>query len=274
MTLPNYQGGGVMASTRLPAEDVFWVPGFSTGGIWGECLPVLHREAIGLGMAGELFIAAFFGRGLTAGGVLEHPKTLSKEAQARLRTAVDKQVGGIDRAHRLLILEEGMKWNQTTIDPEKAQLLGLRQFQIAEASRILQIPPHMLGSLDRATFNNVEQMSIEFVQNHVRPWVVRWEQRFNKQLFGRKEIGRLYVKANLNALMRGDMQARFTAYQMAIQARIMTPNEARELEDWNPGPADLDQFQVSPNLNPPKPKSPEPANAGGADGNEAGSTDS
>lgn len=199
VTLPRDRSGGVMGSTRLPSEEVLWVRGFSTGGIWGACLPALHREAIGLGLAGEMFIAGFFGRGLTAGGILEHPKTLSKEAQARLRTAVDKQVGGIDRAHRLLILEEGAKWVQTSIDPEKAQLLGLRQFQIAEASRILRIPPHMLADLSRATFSNIESQSIEFVQNHVRPWVVRWEQRLNKQLLGQK---RFTVHADLDALMR------------------------------------------------------------------------
>jgi HK97 family phage portal protein len=267
VTIPRDQTGGVMGSTLLPANEVLWVRGFSTGGIWGACLPEWHKEAIGLGLAGELFVASFFGRGLTAGGILEHPKTLSKEAQGRLREAINNQVGGLDRAHRLLILEEGSKWVQTSIDPEKAQLLGLRQFQIGEASRILRIPPHLLGDLERATFSNIEHQAIEFVQHHVRPWTIRWEQRFNKQLFGRKEKGRLYVKANLNAILRGDMQARFNAYQTAIRNRFMTPNEARELEDLNPGPAELDQFQVSPNLNAP----PDPAQAGGGtDGQNSG----
>ena len=267
VTQPRLDGQpGTDGAARLPADEVLWVRGFSTGGIWGACLPQWHREAIGLGLASELFIAGFFGRGLTAGGILEHPKTLSKEAQARLREGIDKQVGGIDRAHRLLILEEGAKWVQTTIDPEKAQVLGLRQFQVTEASRILRIPPHMLGSLERATFSNIEQQSIEFVQNHVRPWAVRWEQRLNKQLFGRKQLGRFHVQANLDALQRGDMQARFTAYQLGITSRVITPNEARAREGLSPGPADLDQFQVSPNLNPPK-----PASAGGApDGQDPG----
>jgi HK97 family phage portal protein len=267
VTLPAGQGGGVGGSTMLPAREVLWVRGFSTNGIYGASLPEWHREAIGLGLATELFIAGFFGRGLSAGGILEHPKTVSKEAQARIREAMDNQVGGLDRAHRLLILEEGMKWTQTTIDPQKAELLGLRQFQIAEASRILRIPPHMLGDLTRGTFSNNEQQAIEFVQNHVRPWTVRWEQRCNKQLFGRKEKGRLYVKANMNALARGDMQARFTAYQVGIASRVVTPNECRENEDLNPGPPDLDQFQVSPNLNPPKPAMP---GTGGPDGQDPG----
>jgi HK97 family phage portal protein len=267
VTIPRDKTGGVMGSTLLSADDVLWVRGFSTGGIWGVCLPEWHKEAIGLGLASEAYIAAFFGRGAHAGGIITHPKSLSKEAQARLREGINNQVGGLDRAHRTLILEEGATWVQTTIDPQKAEFLGLRQFQIAEASRILRIPPHMLGDLTRGTFSNNEQQAIEFVQNHVRPWVVRWEQRFNKQLFGRKEKGRLYVKANMNALARGDMQARFEAYAKGIASRIITPNEARENEDLNPGPPDLDLFQVTPNLNPPKPAG---AGTGGTDGQDPG----
>lgn len=271
VTLPNDEGGGLWGSTVLPQEEVLWVRGFGTGGRWGASLSQWHREAIGLGIATELFVAAFFGNGAHAGGVIEHPKILSKDAQKRLRDAIDNQVGGLSRAHRTLILEEGMKWNQTTIDPEKAQLLGLRQFQIAEASRILRIPPHLLGDLERAHFNNVEQLSIEFVQHHVRPWAVRWEQRFNKQLFGPKEKGRLHVKANLNAILRGDMETRFKAYQVAIASRIMTPNEVRDLEDLDPGPKDLDQFQVTPNLNPPpKPAGPDTGVTDGPDPGAAG----
>jgi HK97 family phage portal protein len=270
VTLPDYQGGGMMGYTLLPADEVLWVRGFSHRGILGELLPNLHREAIGLGLAGELFIAGFFGRGLAPTGILTKDGKLSMEAQSRLRKQVDEQVGGIDRAHRLLILEEGLKWTQTTISPEKAQLLGLRQFQITEASRILNIPPHMLGDLSRNTFSNNEQQALEFRQNHARPWVVRWEQRCSMQLFGRKEVGRLYVRADLDALDRGDVMARFTSYQMGIVNRVLTPNEARAKEGLNPGPADLDQFQVTPNLNPPKP--PKPADAGGVhDGEEPGS---
>lgn len=262
VTLPLDQLGGVAGSTRLPKEDVLWVRGFSTGGLMGASLPRWHREAIGLGLASELFISAFFGRGAHAGGILEHPKTLSKEAQGRLRDAMDNQVAGLSKAHRLLILEEGLKFTQTTVDPNKAQLLQLRQFQIGEASRILRIPPHLLGDLERATFSNIEQQAIEFVQNHVRPWVIRWEQRCNKQLFGRKEKGRVYVKANVNAILRGDMQARFQSYALGIANRIYTPNEVRALEDLNPGPPELDQFQVTPNLTPPKPAGAEPAQPG------------
>lgn len=272
VTIPRDEKGGVDGSAVLPPDEVLWLRGFSTGGIWGACLPAIHREAIGLGLAGEAFIAGFFGRGLTPGGILEYPGRISKDAQARLRAAMDKQVGGIDRAHRLLILEEGAKFVATSIDPEKAQLLGLRQFQVTEASRILRIPPHMLGDLSRGTFSNIEQQSLEFIRDHMRPWVVRWEQRINKQLFGRKEKGRVRARADLDALARGDVQARFAAYQIGINTRILTPNEARAREGLNPGPADLDEFQVTPNLNPPSaPKPPKPAPAGGEpDGQDPG----
>lgn len=250
VTLPRDEQGGVGGSVVLPPDEYLWVRGFSTGGLFGARLAQWHKEAIGLGLVTELYSAAFFGRGASAGGILSHPSRISKEAQARLREAIDHQVGGIDRAHRTLILEEAMEWKQTTVDPEKSQLLGLRKFQVSEASRILRIPAHMLGDLERATFSNIEHQAIEFVQHHVRPWAVRWEQRLNRSLFTRAEKQKLYVKADLNALLRGDMKSRFEAYQIGIQQGFLSRNEAREFEDMNPGPAELDTYLEPQNMAP------------------------
>lgn len=241
-------GGGY---TRLEADEVLVVRGFSTMGLIGERLSQLHKEAVGLGIATEIFASSFFGQGANLAGFLSHPGVLGDVAYERLKKQMEKRYEGLTNTHRVRLLEEGMTWHATGVDPEKAQLILGRKFQIAEASRILRIPPHLLYDLERATFSNIEHQSIEFVRDHVRPWVVRREQRINKQLFGRKERGRLFARANLESLLRGDMKSRFEAYAIAIQNRVMTPNEARELEDLNPGPAVLDEFQVTPNLRAP-----------------------
>lgn len=256
VALPAGEPGSVDGHTMIPARDMLWVRGFATQGLIGTQLATQHREAIGLAIATEVYCALFFGQGASAGGILSHPSRLSDVASKRLEAAMAKRAEGLSRAHKLLLLEEGMTFSQTTIDPEKAQLLGLRQFSVLEAARILEVPPHMLYDLGRATWSNIEQQSLEFIRDHVRPWVTRREQRYNVSLFGRKEIGRLYVKANLSALMRGDAKTTMETLTAGISARIYTPNEARELLEMNPGPPALDEFQVTANLRAP---SEEPA---------------
>lgn len=275
VALPRNDMGGVSGSVVLPADEVLLIRGWG-GGIIGRALPTLHKEALGLGLATELFSAGFFGRGAVASGVLEHPGELTEEAQQRIRTMYESQVGGIDRQHRLLILEEGMKWHQTTVDPDKAQLLGLRELQLDEAARMLRVPPHMLANLRRATFSNIEHQRIEFAEDTMRPWAVRWEQRMAMQLFGRKDRNRLFIKFNLDAILRGDLESRYRAYHVGRQAGILSANDAREREDMNPRTdpggdvyADL-PAGVPANLDPMKPREmmPAPTPAGGNNGKE------
>lgn len=226
--------GGVSGSAVLPAEEVLHVRGFSRYGLLGERISQVHREAIGLGLATEEYGVRFFGQGLSAGGVLEHPGTLSEEAQTRLRKAKENQVGGLSNAHRLLILEEGMKWSQTTVDPQKAQFLELRRFQVSEASRILRLPPHVLYDLERATFSNIEHQGIELVTYTMLPWVVRWEQRLEKHLISVKMRNQQFVKFNVSALLRGDTKSRYEAYAIAREKGWLSVNDIREFEDMNP----------------------------------------
>lgn len=266
--------GSVDGHLPIPARDMLVVRGFASRGLLGTQLATLHREAIGLAIATEVYCALFFGHGATAGGVLSTEKRLSDVAHARLQTMLSKRAEGLTRAHKLLLLEEGLQFTQMTIDPQKAQLLGLRNYSVLEAARIVEIPPHMLYQLERATFSNIEHQGLEYVRDHVRAWVTRREQRYNKQLFGRKERGRVYVKANLGALLRGDMKSTMDSLVAGITARIYTPNEARELLELNPGPKELDEFQITPNIRAPSeeptmPQEPPAPDKGGNDDDES-----
>lgn len=264
--LPNEPFGAQAVSVVLPAEEVLHIRGFSRYGIIGDRMSVTFREAIGLGLATELFGSLFFGQGANAGGFLEHPGTLTAEAQARLKKAKEDQIGGISRSHRLMVLEEGMKFNQTMIEPEKAQFLLTRQFQVIEAARILRIPPHMLYDLERGTFSNIEQQETEFVTFSLMPWLVRWEQRLRLQLLGLKDFGSTYFKFRVNALLRGDTSARGTFYQQGIQNGWFSQNDVRQLEDENPIDGG-DTYRVLSTLQPvttPKPDTGAGVAAGGA----------
>jgi len=225
-------GGGQFIS--LPPDDILHIRGPSRWGLLGERIAVVHREAIGLGLATEEFAARFIGSGMHAGGILEHPAKLSADAQERLRRSVDRQAGGLSAAHRTLILEEGMKWQATTVEPDKAQFLGVRAFQLGEAARILRIPPHLLYDLSRATFTNIEHQSIDVVVFTLLPWARRWEARLDKQLISDKMQRSTYTKFALEGLLRGDTQTRYAAYATARSSGWLSVNDIRELEDMNP----------------------------------------
>jgi HK97 family phage portal protein len=227
-------GYGAGSFTNLPADEVLHIRGFSRWGLLGKRIAFVHREAIGLGLATEEFAARFFGYGMHAGGILEHPAKLSKDAQERLRESFDRQAQGLSRSHRTLLLEEGMKWVSTMIEPEKAQFLGVRQFQVVEAARILRIPPHLLYELSRATFTNIEHQSIDVVVFTLLPWSRRWEARLDKQLISTKMRNSVYTKFALEGLLRGDTATRYEAYSKGRTTGWLSVNDIRELEDMNP----------------------------------------
>lgn len=234
ISLPSDGLGSLGGMVTLPADEVLHIRGFSRWGILGEQIASVHREAIGLGLATEEFAARFFGNGPNASGFLSHPGELSEDARNRLAKSIDAQVGGLSQAHRTLILEEGIEWKQTIVDPQKAQFLELRQFQVTEASRILRIPPHLLYDLNRATFTNIEHQGREVVTYTLLSWVRRWEGRLNKLLISDKMKNTFYTKFSLDAFLRGDTQTRYAAYASARQQGWLSVNDIRELEDMNP----------------------------------------
>ena len=266
--LPGEPFGTAGSSAVLQAEDVLHIRGWSRTGILGDRMAVTFREAIGLGLVTEMFGALFFGQGLNAGGFLEHPGRLSKEAQDRLIQAKTNQAAGIAKSHRLAILEEGMKFNQTTIEPEKAQFLGLRQFQLGEACRMLRMPPHVLYELSRATFSNIEHQGIELVTYSWLPRARRWESRMAMQLLGQKDFVNVQIKFNMRGLLRGDTTAETAAFTAGRQGGWLSPNDIREFMDLNPrkgGDIYLDEPAGAPAAKP------KPAADAGA--NDDGQTD-
>ena len=157
---------------------------------------------------------------------------------------------GSKNAQRLAILEEGMRYHQIGIPPEQAQFLESRKFQLNEIARIFRVPPHMIGDLDRSSFNNIEQQSLEFVKYTLNPWVIRWEQALKQALVPPSEKHTLDIKLNVDGLLRGDYSKRMAGYATARQNGWLSANEIRELENINPIPADEggDLYLVNGNM--------------------------
>lgn len=219
---------------QLPAYRVFHLYGLGTDGIKGKSPIRQHREAIGLAMATEQYGADWFGNGARPGGTLETDQILKdKDAIDRLRQSWQDFHGGKNK-HKVAVLEGGMKYKPITLPPEDSQFLETRKFQVAEIARIFRIPPHLLGDLDKATFSNIEQQSLEFVVHTLRPWLVRWEQAINSRLLTPNERKKYFAEHVVDALLRGDIKSRFESYQIARQNGWLSANDIRKLENMNP----------------------------------------
>ena len=220
------EGGQRMA---LATGDVFHVRGLTLNG-WLGISPIAYaREAIGLAMATERFGAMLFRNGAKMGGVLEHPGKISKEAADRLRSSFDEAHSG-ENAHRTAILEEGLKWSKVSMTADDSQFLETRKYQRSEIAAIFRVPPHMIGDLERATFSNIEQQSLEFVNFTLMPWLHRIEKAIRRDLLTPAERTRMMARFNVANLLRGDAAARAAYYQSGIQQGWMTRNEARHAE--------------------------------------------
>lgn len=220
---------------RVTADQILHLRGPSKDGLVGMSVVQTHREAIGLGLASEKFGAKFLSQGTHLKNTFTHPKTLSEPAFARLKKQLSDR-RGLDRAHRALILEEGMDVKELTMPLKDAQFLESREFQIREIARIFRIPPHMLAEMTRATFSNIEEQSLEFVVHCIRPWAVRMEQSFKRQLLPRRQWGRFYIEHNLDGLLRGDFKSRMEGYAIARQWGLMSADQVAALENWPPVP--------------------------------------
>ena len=234
----------------LPPSDVLHIPGLGFDGLVGYSPIAMAKNAIGLSIATEEYGAKFFANGAAPSGVLEHPGTIKDPS--RVREAWMSQFGGSANSGKVAVLEEGMKYTPISISPEQAQFLETRKFQINEIARIFRIPPHMVGDLEKSSFSNIEQQSLEFVKYTLDPWVIRWEQSIQRALLRPEEKKRYFAKFNVEGLLRGDYQSRMNGYAVARQNGWMSANDIRELENLDRIPAEAggDLYLVNGNMLP------------------------
>lgn len=236
------------STVRLPPSEVLHIPGLGFDGLVGYSPIAMAKNAIGMAIACEEYGAKFFANGAQPSGVLEHPGTIKDPS--RVRESWTQTFGGSQNANKVAVLEEGMKYTPISISPEQAQFLETRKFQINEIARIFRVPPHMVGDLEKSSFSNIEQQSLEFVKYTLDPWVSRWEQSIVRSLLTVEEKKQYFVKFNVDGLLRGDYQSRMNGYAIGRQNGWMSANDIRELENLDRIPEELggDLYLINGNM--------------------------
>ena len=218
---------------RLPAYRMLHVRAFGNGYV-GYSPIRYHAATIGLELAAREYGARFFGNGARPGVVLTHPGLLDDEAAERIKSSWINMHEGLSNAHRVAVLEEGVKLDTLGVPPEEAQFLQTRRFQVSDIARIYRIPPHLIGDLERATFGNIEQQSIEFVMYTLLPWMRRWEAALGRDLLVGNERDEYLLEFLVEGLLRGDTASRYSAYAVGKQWGWLSTNDIRRFENMNP----------------------------------------
>ncbi|MBL5963963.1 phage portal protein [Lelliottia amnigena] len=234
---PVYQVTFPDGTTDILGQDEIWhVRILTLDGLVGLNPIAYAREAISLGLATEEHGARLFGNGAVTSGVLRTEQQLSDSAYQRLKSDFEEKHQGLGNAHKPMILEMGLDWKSMALNAEDSQFLETRKFQLEEICRLFRVPMHMVQNTDRATFSNIEELGMGFINYSLVPYLTRIEQRINIGLVRESKQGTYYAKFNVGALLRGDMKSRFDAYATAINWGMYSPNDCLELEDRNPRP--------------------------------------
>ncbi len=247
---------------NIPGYRMFHIMCIGTDGKSGLSSISVARQAIGLTLAAEEYGTRFFGQGANVGGVAMHPGKLSEEVYQRLKSDLEEKYKGLGKTHRVLLLEEGMKYERTGIPPDDAQFLETRRFQIADIARLYGVPSYLINDTERTTSwgTGIEQMGIGLVVYTLRPWLVNWEQEIRRKLLLRSPD--YFAEFLIDGLLRGDIAARYAAYAIGRNGGWLSADDIREMENMNPLPDGQGKVYLSPlnmapaGKNPPAPTNP------------------
>lgn len=216
-------------------DKILHIPGLGFDGLQGYSVVAMARKSLGLGMALDTFGALYFGQGTHLGRVFSHPSSLSDKARGNLEKSLAGTHEGLAKAHKIIILEEGMKTEKIGIPPEDSQFLESRQFQIADVARWFNLPPHKLKDLSKSSFNNIESEQLSYVIDSILPWLVRFEQGYNCRLLTEKEQYKknMFFRHNVDGMLRGSPQTRAEYYRVMFNIGAMSINDIREKEGWD-----------------------------------------
>jgi phage portal protein BeeE len=218
----------------LSSDQVWHIHGFGFDGIRGYSPLELQKQTIAIGIAAQHYAADFFANNGTPDLAFEHPHHITDPVARRIQASWRDNHSRWGKKHTPIILEDGMTVKQLSLDPEKTQLVETQKYLLTEICRVYHVQPHMVQDLERATFSNIEQQSIEFVVHTMRPWAVRWESSIMTQLLSAKDRKKYFPEFQMDSILRGDSKTRAERDATLVGIGALNPDEVRAMEGWNP----------------------------------------
>lgn len=218
---------------KLHCDEVIHLTGMILDGFEGKSAIRIARDSLGNVMATQNFIGSFYKNGTTTKGIMKVPQPLDRPAKDRLREEWEKANSGLDNASRVAILDSGLEFQSISMPLADAQFIQTLKGGMADIARIFNVPLHKLQELDRATFNNIEHLNLEYHMDTMEPILVAWEQEHEYKLFLEDEAKKYYLKFNVNSLLRADLKSRAEYHRIMANIGVESINEIRELEDKN-----------------------------------------
>jgi len=227
---------GTEAAKRYIFKDyeVFHIRGLTYTGIKGKNVIETHRETIGKGLSADKFTASMFKNGTASKFVLRHPAKLTMEQVASMRNSWLINNTGAENVGKPPILENGMDIKPISLSAEDTQYIAQAKLTKEDIASIYRVPLHLIGHLDRATFNNIEHMSLDFITQTLRPIVRMWEEEINVKLLSVSERKDHFARFNFEGMLRADSKARAEFYTKMFGIGVFSQNEIRSLENLNP----------------------------------------
>ncbi|EOC3061242.1 phage portal protein [Cronobacter dublinensis] len=235
-------------SWSVHPDDMVHIKAIGNCDKWGLSPIMQHAQTIGLGLSGQKYTESFFNGNARPAGIVFVKQELNDKSWDRLKKIWQKAAAALrSQENKTLLLPAELDYKALTISPVDAQLVEMMKLNRSMIAGIFNVPAHMINDLEKATFSNISEQSIQFVRFTIMPWVVNWEQELNRRLFTRQELAAgYYVKFNLAGLLRGTPKERAEFYHYAITDGWLSRNEVRALEDKNPVRG-LDEMLVSVN---------------------------
>lgn len=218
------------------ADEILHIPGLDFDGMVGKSVVGYARNAIGLSISAEKYGGTFFANGANFDIVLESPDSLSDTAYKHLQESLEEEHVGVEKSHKPLLLEEGMKVEKIGMPLDDAQFLETRKLQIAEIARMFRIPPHMIGDVEKSTSwgAGIDSQEQGYVNHTLRSWVVSIEEELRLQVLPEAMQADFYWEHLMEAYLRGDIKTRYDAYVQGVNNGILSHNEVRAKENQNP----------------------------------------
>lgn len=237
-------------TTRLKKKDVFHFRAFGTDGVYGLSPIAQAANTVGLAMATERHGARFFGKAAVPNGLLSHPGKISDAAKEHLKKSVKEEYSGPQNSHGLMVLEEGMKFEQMGLKNNEAQFLETRAMQRGEICAIYGVPEDLLYT----TGNNATALEFQFrkfFNNTLRLWLKRWKKALESQVFTAEERKTHEILFDVKDVLEADPLKNAQYVSQLRQIGLISINDGREMLDMNQISEDwADVYLVPQNMVP------------------------